>query len=193
MDAETRFDLSNNTLHLRECGVFLPLERYQPIIRTQRNAPAEMPSDFGRNLSAASAMISTTIIDESAPIPATPPVFSVYPDVDKHGTVDYYRNLIYEHYTDVFVDKLPAQLPPLRVVNHRIPVKIEKPWTTPLYRLPEHHKKVLEVDIEPKLRAGIIVSKQSFRWPLHTWFPRKTPETFAMSKIYDEGTRTWRS
>lgn len=103
------------TLYLQKHGVSLPLERYQPVTRPQRSvpasrAPAGRPPTFGRNLSAASAAISTSIIDESVPIPASPPSFSGYPDVDKHGTADYYRNLIYEHYADVFVDKLPAQL-----------------------------------------------------------------------------------
>jgi hypothetical protein len=49
-------------------------------------------------------------------------------DAPGHGTVDYYRNLIYEYHPEVFVDKLPAQLPPFRAVNHHIPIKIDKPW-----------------------------------------------------------------
>jgi hypothetical protein len=85
------------------------------------------PSVSESKLAAASASISPSIVDDSTPISAAPPVFSVYPDVDKHGTADYYRNLIYEYYSDVFVDKLPAQLPPLRAVNHHIPVKVDKP------------------------------------------------------------------
>ena len=166
MDAGARFDLPSNTLHLQEYGVSLPLERFQPVARPQRkvpasHAPAGTPPDSGTDLSVASA----TVIDESAPIPATPPVFSVYPDVDKHGTADYYRNLIYEHYADVFVDKLPAQLPPLRVVNHRIPVKIEKPWMAPL--LPpsgtSQEDAWKRISNSNYVRA-LLCPPQSFRW-----------------------------
>ena len=109
------------------------------------------------------------------PIPATPPKFSVYENVDKNGTPEYYRNLIYELYADVFVDKLPAQLPPLRVINHRIPVKIEKPWMAPLYRLPEHHKKALEADIDLKLRAGIVVPMTELPLATSHMVPKKDP------------------
>jgi hypothetical protein len=175
MDAGAQFDLSSNTLHLQEYDVSLPLERYQPAVRPQRssltsNAPARTLADSERGLSVASATV-----DESAPIPATPQVFSVYPDVDKNGTAEYYRNLIYEYYADVFVDKLPAQLPPLRCVNHRIPVKIEKPWMAPLYRLPEHHRKDLEADIDLKLRAGIVVPTTELPLATSHMVPKKDP------------------
>jgi Reverse transcriptase (RNA-dependent DNA polymerase)/Retroviral aspartyl protease/Zinc knuckle len=74
--------------------------------------------------------------------------------------------------------ELPAQLPPLRVVNHQIPVKIEKPWMAPLYRLPEHHKKALEADIELKLRAGIIVPTTEIPLATSHMVPKKDPGEF---------------
>jgi hypothetical protein len=113
MDAGAKFDLASNTLHLQEYNVSLPLERFQPTNRMQRRpstsrASGATTSVSESKLSAASATISPSIVDDSTPISAAPPVFSVYPDVDKHDTADYYRNLIYEYYSDVFVDKLPA-------------------------------------------------------------------------------------
>src|SRR5204863_1154514 len=95
--------------------------------------------------------------------------------VDKKGTAEYYRNLSYDEYGEVFVDKLPAKLPPLRVVNHHIPVKIEKPWMAPLYRLPEHHKKALEADIDLKIRAGIIVPTSEVPLATSHMVPKKDP------------------
>ena len=145
MDAGARFDLSSNTLHLQEYDVSLPLERYQPVARPQRkvpapHAPAGTPSDFGKDLSVASA----TVIDESAPIPATPPVFLglsrrrqdtarlIIIGISSMNTTRMYSSINCRHNYLLCA-----------VVNHRIPVKIEKPWMTPLYRLPEHHKKAL--------------------------------------------------
>ena len=153
MDAGARFDLATSMLHLQQYDLSLPLERYQPVSRPRRNLPDSKQTE--RQFP--SPEVNATSAEEEVIISASPPVFSVYPDVDKHGTADYYRNLIYEYYSDMFVDKLPAQLPPLRAVNHHIPVKIDKPWMAPLYRLPEHDKRDLEADIELKLRAGIIV------------------------------------
>jgi hypothetical protein len=95
--------------------------------------------------------------DSETPISADLPPFSTYPNVDTNGSLEYYRNLIYELYADVFVDKLLAQLRLLRAINHRIPIKIEKLWMAQLYCLPEHHKKALNADIDLKLHAGIIV------------------------------------
>jgi hypothetical protein len=125
-----------------------------------------------------SSLATTPVIDDTTPISASPPVFSVYLDVDKHGTEEYYRNLIYKHYADVFVDKLPAQLPPLRAVNHRIPVKIDRPWMAPLYRLPEHHKKALEADIDLKLRASIVVPTTEIPLATSHMVSKKDPDDF---------------
>ena len=185
---ELEFDLASNTLHLQQYGVSLPLERFQPASSPQRHLPASREPRVEHLQSRKGTCLlpqqsfpqssNASIIDDSMPISASPPTFSVYPDVDKHGTADYYRNLIYEHYTDVFVDKLPAQLPPLRVVNHRIPVKVDKPWMAPLYRLPEHHKKALEADIELKLRAGIIVPTTELPLATSHMVPKKDPGEF---------------
>jgi Retrotransposon gag protein/Retroviral aspartyl protease/Zinc knuckle len=146
MDCGAQFDLTNNTLQLRQYDVSLPLERSQP-----RPSPAQRPSRAAstrlrRQAPNGTAGQAPVRKDRHEPAPvfelaafpillddmeevisADPPTFSHYPEIDKNGTADYYRDIIYEKYGDVFVDKLPAQLPPLRCVNHRIPVTIEEP------------------------------------------------------------------
>ena len=44
-------------------------------------------------------------------------------------------------YSDILVDELPEKLPPLHKVDHRILIKIDKPWTAPQYRLAEVEKR----------------------------------------------------
>ena len=185
LDAGAKFDLASKTLRLHEYGVSLPLERFQPPVRPPQKFPAKgvemSPSDTARPptlLLWFRLRVWLSILLDDIQISADPPVFSVYPRVDKNGSPEYYRDLILDLYADVFVDKLPAMLPPLRAINHRIPVKIEKPWMAPLYRLPEHHKRALEADIELKLRAGIIVPTTELPLATSHMVPKKDPGEF---------------
>jgi hypothetical protein len=96
----------------------------------------------------------------------------------KHQSADFYRDLIYKDYDNIFLTELPTQLPPLRVVNHHIPVKIDTPWVTPYYRLPEVHKQALDNDIDIKLRAGIIVPTINVPLATSHMVPKKNPGTY---------------
>jgi hypothetical protein len=180
IDIGAQFDLTGNTLKLRESDFSLPLERFQPPARSalaqRRSATASnrlrrqardsalgrpsVPADHGSPAAFATFEPATfaAFIDDviEEPISAMPPQFSIYPEVNKDGTPEYYRAIILEKYADVFADKLPAQLPLLRCVNHHIPAEIDQRMA-PLYRLPEHHQKALDADIDLKLKAGIIV------------------------------------
>ena len=171
MDAGARFDLATNTLHLQQYDVSLPLERHLRISRPQRNTPAPKSTDR----QAPSPEINAATAEKEVPISAEPPSFRIPDGTDKSGSAGYYRDLIYEQYADIFVDKLPARLPPLRVVNHRIPVKVDKPWMAPLYRLPEHQKKQLDADIDLKLRAGIVVPTTELPLATSHMVPKKDP------------------
>lgn len=112
-----------------------------------------MSSDFGVDLS----VVFATIIDESASILVISLIFLIYSDIDKNDMIDYYQNLIYEHYMNVFIDKLPAQLFLLYIINHWIPVKIEKFWMILFYYFLEYNKRYLEIDIKFKLYMKIVV------------------------------------
>lgn len=127
MNMEARFDLSNNILHLQKYSISLSLKQFQSIACSQYKIIAFYVSvgtfsDSEANL----FMTSAIIIDESVLISIIPPIFSIYSNIDKYNIIDYYQNLIYKHYADIFVDKLPMQLSPLYVINYRISVKIKK-------------------------------------------------------------------
>jgi hypothetical protein len=123
-DAGARSDLATRTLYLQQYELSLPLERYQPVSRPRRHLPDSKQSDR----QTPSPEVNATSAEEEVAISASPPAFTVPEGIEKNGSAEYYRNLICERYLDLFFDKLPAQLPPLRAVNHHIPVKIDKPW-----------------------------------------------------------------
>jgi hypothetical protein len=93
-------------------------------------------------------------------------------------SADFYHDLIYKEYDDVFLTELPPQLPPLRGVSHHIPVKIDTPWVTPHYHLPGAHKRALDKDIDIKLRAGIVVPTTTIPLATSHMVLKKDPGTY---------------
>jgi hypothetical protein len=96
----------------------------------------------------------------------------------KHQSADFYHDLIYKDYDDIFLTQLPPPLPPLRVVNHHIPVKIDTPWIAPYYHLPEVHKRALDKDIDLKLQAGIVVPTTNVPLATSHMVPKRDPGTY---------------
>jgi hypothetical protein len=150
----------------------LPLGHYRPVSRPRRHLPDSKQADR----QTPSPEINSTSAEEEVAISASPPPFTVPEGFDKNGSAEYYRNLIYEQYSDGFVNKLPAQLPPLRVVNHRIPIKVDKPWMAPLYRLPEHHKKAPSKRYRAEVAiSGIMVPTTELPLATSYMVPKKDP------------------
>jgi RNase H-like domain found in reverse transcriptase/Integrase zinc binding domain/Retrotransposon gag protein/Retroviral aspartyl protease/Reverse transcriptase (RNA-dependent DNA polymerase)/Chromo (CHRromatin Organisation MOdifier) domain/Zinc knuckle len=99
-------------------------------------------------------------------------------EVSKSGTPEYYRGLLMEEFTDVLVDELPPELPPLRDVNHRIPFKPSKPWAASKYRLAESQKKALEEDVAAKVKIGILVPSDDLPLAPSMMVPKKEKGTY---------------
>jgi transposase InsO family protein len=153
VEAGAQVDIPKQLLRLTTYNIDIPLQRYKPLPKSLSKTPR---------------------MKHTSPAPK---VNATQPDF-KHQSPDFYRDLIYKEYDDVFLDQLPPQLPPLRVVNHHISVKIDKPWVAPHYRLPESHKQALDKDIDIKVNAGIVIPTTNVPLATSHMVPKKDPGTY---------------